>query len=610
MNVENYDDHVSLKDIVKAMKLIPKTIELIKEIDKKSFYTIISFSLIIGICPIITLFGSQHLLNMITTKDFEKVIYAFGFYIAANLFSEIVGSIMEFYQNKFQTLINYKLNYKVMRKCTKLSLKHFEDSEIYDKLQRVQNETSYKPYQVFLSILSLITSIVTLISSITIIINWKPWVLLILVLIPITFSLYFFKIGQREFNVSWERATDRRKSWYLSYLLTRDNTFKEIRSYGIGEYILNKFKSINKAFVKQDIKLFKRRSIFTFIFEFVQQVCTAIILLIIVYSAIIGEILIGNVVGFINALNLIQSNCKSVLNTMYTLYENNLYISQLFEFLDIKEENLIDENKKLMKLNNIESLKIKNLTFKYPNSNNAVLDDINLEITKGERIAIVGPNGSGKSTLVKLISKLYDLEDNSIFYNDHSINDYDDSVLRSCIAILFQDFTKYELTVRENVGFGNIDNISDDEGMRAALDKASAKFISNMDEQLGLWFQNGVQLSGGQWQKIAIARTFFRNASLYILDEPSSALDPIAEKEVIDMFMKMTKDKIGIFISHRLSTAMLADKIVVMNAGEIIGIGTHKELLLNNEVYRRMYEMESLQHQESIQNERKLDSVI
>lgn len=594
MNIEDYNDNVSLKDVVKAVKMIPKTIKLIKQVHKKSFFIIIFLSIILGICPIFTLFGSQYLLNMITTKDFNRVLAAFIFYICANLFSDTIGSIMEYYQNKFQTLINYKLNYKIMNKCIKLSLKDFEDSETYDKLQRVQSETSYRPYQVFLSILNLITSMVTLFSSVSIIINWKPWVLLILVLIPITFSVYFFKIGQREFNINWKRATDKRKSWYLSYLVTRDNTFKEIKSYGIGQYVLNKFDSINSKFVKQDIKLFKKRSIFTFIFEFVQQACTSIILFIIIYSALIGEILIGNVVGFINALNLIQNNCKEILNTVYTLYENNLYISQLFQFLDLEEENFNIENKELKNISDIETLDIKNLTFKYPNSPNVVLNNINLNIKKGERVAIVGANGSGKSTLVKLISKLYEVKENSILYNGISLNNYNEAQLKNCIAVLFQDFTKYEMTVRENVGFGNIESIDNDENMKKALDKASATFISNLDEQLGLWFQDGRQLSGGQWQKIAIARTFFRDASLYILDEPSSALDPIAEKEVIDMFLKMTEDKIGIFISHRLSTAMLADRIIVMNEGEIVGNGTHQELIKNNFVYKKMYELEGI----------------
>ncbi|GAA0068561.1 ABC transporter ATP-binding protein [Clostridium sardiniense] len=604
MDIKDYNDNVSFKDIVYSIKLIPKTIKLIKNINKKNFYLIILFSVIMGISPILTLISSQSLLNAVSTKNINMVIYFLIFYICANLFSEVISSFLEFYQSKFQSLISYKLNYKVMEKCTKLSLKQFEDSEIYDKLQRVQNETAYKPYEVFLSILNIATAVVTLVSSVIIILNWKPWVLIILVLIPAVFSFYFLKIGQREFNIGWERASDKRKSWYLSYLLTKDNTFKEIKLYNLGEYILNKFKVINKRFITEDIKLFKRRTIFTFIFEVVEQICISAILIIIVYSAFIGEILIGNVVGLINALNLIASNCKKILNTVYSLYQNNLYIKQLLEFLDLDEEVEIENLSEIskmekseddIKINYIKNIKIKNLTFSYPTNPKVVLNNINLEINKGERVAIVGRNGSGKSTLVKLLLKLYAIDGEGIYYNDKSINKYKSKDIRRCIATLFQDFVKYELTLRENIAFGDIEEINNDNTIEEVLKKIGIDYVSGLDTQLGLWFEDGVQLSGGQWQKIAIARALFRNASLYVLDEPSSALDPISEKEIINMFMKMTENKIGIFISHRLSTAMLADKIVVMDDGEIVGIGTHNDLMKTNEIYKTMYELESLQ---------------
>src|SRR5690606_12971499 len=197
----------------------------------------------------------------------------------------------------------------------------------------------------------------------------------------------------------------------------------------------------------------------------------------------------------------------------------------------------------------------------------------------------------------KLLLKLYIHENDSIYYNGISINDLDTSQLRKKIGVLFQDFVKYEMKLRENVGFGDITRIENDRELKQTLEKAHVDFISDLNTQLGLWFVDGVQLSGGQWQKVAIARALFRDASLYILDEPSSALDPLSEKEIIDMFMNMTKDKIGIFISHRLTTAKLADKIVVMNEGELIGIGTHHELLNNNDIYRRMYELKTLQNE-------------
>ncbi|MBX4267533.1 ABC transporter ATP-binding protein [Clostridium estertheticum] len=592
MNKVN-NEHVSFKDIVKTIKMIPKIFKLISNMDKKSFVIIIALSLIIGLTPILSLFTSQYLLNMIYKKNFYLVMVAFICYFFVSAFDDFISNIKGYYEFKFESVISYNINVKVMNKCSKLSLKDFENSEIYDKLQRVQEEVAFKPYQVFQSIIQLITAIVTLVSAITILINWKPWVLIVLLIVPAIFSLYFIKISQREFNVEYGRSKERRKSWYLSYILTKDSTFKEIKLYNLSTYILNKFKDINKTFIKQDIKLFKRRSIFTLSFGFIEQICTSSILLIIIYSALLNKMLIGNVVGFIKAISLTESNTKSIINTMYSLYKNNLYINQLFEFLALPEEQ---SNKTLIgnNIDFIENIKIKNLTFKYPTASKEVLKNINLDIKKGERIAIVGQNGSGKSTLVKLLLKLYNTDNDSIFYNNKSINHYNTEQMQSCIGVLFQDFIKYELTLKENVGFGNIGKINEKHEMRGALEKAQVNFIDDLDAQLGLWFDDGIQFSGGQWQKIALARAFFRNASLYVLDEPSSALDPIAEKQIIDMFIEMTKDKIGIFISHRLSTAMLADKIVVMDKGRISGVGTHDVLLKTNAIYKEMYELETI----------------
>lgn len=596
MDLKQYDTHISMKQILNMLKMIPKILNLIKNVDKINYYFIILLSLFSGLCPIITLLTSQKLLNLIQTKNINIILIALIAYILANLLSNCVDSLLEYFNGRFQRLTNFKLNYLIMQKCTRLSLRHFEDSDIYDKLQRVQNETSYKPYSIFLSIIVIMTSLITLISSVIVIVNWKPWVLAILVLIPLLSSLHFFKIAQREFNVLWSRASNNRKSWYLTYLLTRDNAFKEIKLYNLGGYLLNKYKDMNKVFVKEDVYLLKKRTTFTFLFEIIEQICIDIILIIVIYSATIGEILIGNVVGLINALNLVANNSKKILNTIYSLYQDNLYIEQLFDFLSIKEdahENELNLTKKNA-ISKIEKIKVKNLNFSYPSNNVEVLKDINFEINKGETVAIVGKNGSGKSTLVKLLLSLYKVEDNTILFNDDCVNTYDILNLRKNIASLFQDFAKYELTFRENVAFGDIDSINDDKKIKEAIKNIDINYISDLDSQLGVWFNNGMELSGGQWQKIAIARTLFRDASLYILDEPSSALDPIAEKKLIDTFIKMVENKIGIFISHRLSTAKLADKIIVMDKGNVVGVGTHDALFEDNKVYREMYEIETL----------------
>ncbi|WP_110933142.1 ABC transporter ATP-binding protein [Paenibacillus bouchesdurhonensis] len=596
-DTDTVDDRVSFRDIRETMKLLPKTLRLVAASDKRNFFMISLLSLLVGFSPILTLFGSQHLLNMLVTGTFQAVVWAFGIYIVLHLYSDVINSIKSFYEQKFETILRFKINYSVMEKCSKLTLAHLEDAAVYDKLQRVQSEVAYRPFQIFQAIISMITAFITLISSIIILLNWKPWVLLILIVIPVLLSTYFFRIGQREYNVEWNRTSERRKSWYLTYLLTKDVTFKEVKLYGISRYVLSKFENINKKFIKQDIALFKRRTVFTVLFDFIEQICTNVVLFIIIYSAYLGEILIGNVVGFIKALSLIQSNSKLIINTIYTLYQSNLYMSQLFDFLALEEagesvDTLETPAAADNTISRIETIKISDLTFAYPSFAHPVLNNINLEFRRGERIAIVGTNGSGKSTLVKLLIKMYQIDDDMIQFNNKSINSYRTEQLQSCITVLFQDFVKYELTLRENVGFGQIDRMHEEEAISEALFKGKVDFENDLDTQLGLWFDEGKQLSGGQWQKVAIARSFFRDASLYILDEPSSALDPMAEKQIIDMFLQMTKDKIGIFISHRLSTAMLADRIVVMHKGEVIGIGEHQELLKSVSLYREMYELE------------------
>ncbi len=591
-------EQLKLKELLFIMKQMPKTIKLIFTLERSLFLKLILFSIITGILPIVSLYISQELINSLVTirKDVSVVISIFLTYLGVSFCSELISQISEYYNGKFQLNIGYKLNYKVMKKSSNLALKDFENPEIYDKLERVTKEISYKPYQIIQAIITMTTSFVTLLSSIAFLMSWNPKVSLLLLVIPVISLFYFLKIGQQEFFIHWKRAGQERKSWYISYILTHDFSFKELKLYNLKDYLLNKYWDIKKSFIDQDTKILRKKTYLNLIYEIAVQLVGAVIIFIAIMSAFAGKIMVGNVMSYIRSVSLVQSHSQSIMTSIYSIYNSNLYMNQLYEFLELKEEKNQGHKKQIVEP--IHSVIFQNVSFIYPNQGEQTLNHINVSLNKGERIAIVGPNGSGKSTFIKLLTGLYEVQQGDILVNGVNIKELDMDSYMEQIAALFQDFMKYEMTLKENIGFGQIDKLHQTNKMHEVLDIVKADFLKGhssyqFNTQLGLWFDEGRQLSGGQWQKIALARAYFREASLYILDEPSSALDPIAEKETFDTFFSLSKDKIGIFISHRLVAAKLADRIIVMDKGGIVGIGTHEELLKTCPLYKKMDESEN-----------------
>ncbi|KXJ34507.1 ABC transporter ATP-binding protein [Bacillus spizizenii] len=591
-------EQLKLKELLFIMKQMPKTIKLIFTLERSLFLKLILFSIITGILPIVSLYISQELINSLVTirKDVSIVITIFLTYLGVSFCAELISQISEYYNGKFQLNIGYKLNYKVMKKSSNLGLKDFENPEIYDKLERVTKEISYKPYQIIQAIITMTTSFVTLLSSIAFLMSWNPKVSLLLLVIPVISLFYFLKIGQQEFFIHWKRAGKERKSWYISYILTHDFSFKELKLYNLKDYLLNKYWDIKKSFIEQDTKILRKKTYLNLIYEIAVQLVGAVIIFVAIMSAFAGKIMVGNVMSYIRSVSLVQNHSQSIMTSIYSIYNSNLYMNQLYEFLELKEEKSQGHKKQIVEP--IHSVVFQNVSFMYPNQGEQTLRHINVSLHKGERIAIVGPNGSGKSTFIKLLTGLYEVQQGDILINGISIKELDMDSYMNQIAALFQDFMKYEMTLKENIGFGQVDKLHQTNKMHEVLDIVKADFLKShssyqFDTQLGLWFEEGRQLSGGQWQKIALARAYFREASLYILDEPSSALDPIAEKETFDTFFSLSKEKIGIFISHRLVAAKLADRIIVMDKGEIVGIGTHEELLKTCPLYKKMDESEN-----------------
>lgn len=574
------------------IQCIYKTIKLIFGISKTLLILSILLSVFLGFSPIISMILSQELLNALQLqKEIYGLIILFIAYITFSIFSSIITNISNYIDEKLQMKLGYRLNYIIMKKCGQLSLEHFEESEIYNQITRLENDVTYKPYQSLQALMTLITSIISFISSIVILFTWKPMIIIVIILLSCVGLFYYLKIGKEEFNIHYEMSGKEREAWYLSYMLTHDLAFKEINLLNIKEYFLSKYWNIKELIFQRQNGINKKKAIFSCIFEILQEILISIVVLMALISAYYGNILIGNVATYIKTVSLIQSNTNTIIRSLYSIYNNNLYMKLFDDFMNIEvvNENIGKE------IDKIESIELKNVSFNYSN-NKKVLDNVNFKINKGETVAVIGKNGSGKSTLLKLICGLYTINQGEILINGINLRDINKTEYKDRLSVLFQDYVKYEMTLKENIILGDILKDDKRETILNALKLADGDFFdtsSNEDilnVQLGNWFDEGVQLSGGQWQKIALARTYYRDRDVYLLDEPSSALDPDAEINVFSTFYKLSKNSIGLFITHKVAAARKASKIIVLDKGKVVGCGTDEYLSKNCPVYIELKE--------------------
>lgn len=605
--MDNEYEKISIKEIFSSFKCWPQVFKFIKSIDNKYLVIIFFLSIVQGFLPSITIVATQNLINEIQFKMTQKqkgLVATFLFFIGINFLASIIGQVKGYLESVFRLKLSYKTSVIVLEKATTLELEHFENSDIYDMIRRAQGENGDRLYEVFSKMLELLSQIITLVSTAALLIMWKWWIVIIILIVPILSSIYSIKIGNLQYKIQKERAQDSRKSWYLTYLLTNDISFKEIKLYSLSSYFLDKFKFINEIFIKQDKNILNKRTKMNFIFEVLDQVIGAFVMFLIIRAGYVGEILIGNVIAYIRCISNVQSNTSALLWSLVSLYQNNLYINMFFEFINLEvKHKKICEGRKIEKIENIELV---NVSYKYEKRSSYAIKNINLKLDKDSKIALVGHNGSGKTTLIKIICGFYDNYEGDILINGINLKELDLESYRRKMGIVFQDYSRYELSLRENIASGDIEKINEDLKIVNAIENSDGSDIlenvsEGLDSQLGVWFDDGVQLSGGQWQKLALSRAFFRDSDIYILDEPSSALDPISEYNMLCKCCELIKDKMGIFITHRLfSIKRMAAEIVVLKNGEIVENGTHEKLMNEDGYYAYLYNMQNLD--ESISN--------
>ncbi|NQN80270.1 ABC transporter ATP-binding protein [Streptococcus suis] len=583
-------DKITSKQLLSTVFTIPNTLKLIFRLEKKYATYLIVINVLIALFPLGIFYVYQELINAILLQS-NKVLQTLVIYFIVQSVSSIFVQINAFFLEKFNLNLSYSLSKKLITKTSSLELADFENADTYNLVENLTQDSTYKPYQLFNAIISFFSSIISLLVCLFYISTWKTSIALFLLCIPLISLVTFLKIGQLEFLIQWNRVGAERKVWYYIYLLTHDFSFKEIKLNNISDYLINKFSLIKEEFISQDSEISKKKNIFNAILDILLNFINCLVIIMLISAVRAGEILLGNLISLIQALTRINTYSQSMIQSVYIIYNTSLFMEQLFNFFESEQydQSNIYINNTDISLKEVSEINLVDVSYCYPNSSINALSEISLSFKCGELVAIVGKNGSGKSTLVKLLCGLYKPSQGEIVFNGISNKNLDLAFYQKHVSVLFQDFVKYELTLRENIALSNLEILNDTQAIKLALKKFSFEVDLDIDMQLGTWFQDGRQLSGGQWQKLALVRTFLKNASVYILDEPSSALDPVSEKEIFDKFIELSRDHVSIFISHNLKSAKKADKIIVMKDGKVDGVGNHETLLRTNEHYKKMY---------------------
>jgi ATP-binding cassette subfamily B protein len=583
---------------------------LIYQTNKGLFLMSALLHILQGLVPFFSLIVMQNVLNAISSamiNGMELVILPFYIFIFVYLAKLIINSLQTYVEGNLESALAKSLNIMICHKSTQLGLADYENSAINDQLKRASQEAGFRPYQLYSQLAGIASSLITVISSSTWLFLWKWWTVPIILAVSLTSLYSLFKINRQQFDIYMKRTPFYRQSWYLTYLLTNDRAVKEVKIFQLSSYLLNRYSELLESFYKVDKKMLGKLTKYTFIYNLFELAVMLWLVWLVIKETLLNTLMIGSLYGYIQAIMLTQSQVQSIMRNLLQFSQNHLYMEQLFLFVELPTSDPLvrsfqqsNESGNFAKQCefNIKHLELKNVSFQYSGHDNKVLSNISISFQKGQTIAIVGKNGSGKTTLMKVLMQLYDDYSGQILVNGQNIKEYDLMNYQKKIGTVFQDFVHYEMSARKNIGFGSLERMDEDSlildaAKYASIDEVIQSLPQGLETQLGKWFEDGYQLSGGQWQRLAIARAFIRNADLYILDEPSAFLDPVAERDLLELFLDLMKDKIGIFITHRLSSARLAHRIIVMEDGEIIEQGTHDMLLELNGAYAEMYHIQA-----------------
>lgn len=556
--------------------------------------------------PLLSLYLMKVIIDAVTTgianpdkgTTFQQIALLIGLTGIVALANNLCSSIAELVNTAQTQLVTDYMYGIVHAKAIEVDLEFYENSQYQDTLERAQREAYFRPSRILNSLLQVGQNGISLI-GIAGLLFWFDWTLAAALFIATVPGVFVrLKYAGEMYRWQRKRTSTERKSLYLHWMLTHSLYAKEIRLFNLGILFSRRFRQLRQQLYRESLQIATKRSLQSLVTQISATLAVYGSYAFIAYQTLQGTFTIGTLVMYFQAFQRGQDALKGVLNSLAGLYEDNLFLFDLQEFLESKPKVIEASYPKPIPKLRQKGIQFHHVSFQYSSSSRKGLEDISLTIRPGEVVALVGENGAGKTTLIKLLCRLYDPAEGMITFEGINLRDFDPADLRREISVVFQDYAKYHLTASENIWLGNIDLPTNDEHIEEAARKSGADdVIKNLpkgyETLLGNWFEEGEELSIGQWQKVALARAFLRDSQVIVLDEPTSAMDALAEYEVFKNFRKLIEDRAAILISHRLSTVKMADCIYVLEDGRIVESGTHSELVQRGGTYAHLFETQA-----------------
>lgn len=570
----------------------------------------IFFCALNGVLPVVGAYISKDLLNVIAellgvsaTDSLEDnlfvvmrpVMILFGAYFIYLFSNKVVSRLNTMVTGLAGELVVNHIKLKIVDKAKTVDLASFDRPEFYEKLENANREASMRPIHILSATFNVLSALISSVSFIAVLATLSPYAPVIIILAAVPTAIVNFVYRHRNFRYIRMHSKERREMNYYSSLMVNKDNVKEIKILGLGDRFIDKYKDAFERYYKGLKKLIVGESTTQLSIAFISTLVNCALFIYVAYTVVFGDGQIGDYSLYTGALTSISGYISTVFTATATIYEGTLFINNMMEFMAERSSVVPTVNEPIKVTKGLHTVEFCNVSFKYPGSDRFVLKNINLKLEPTDSVVLVGLNGAGKTTFIKLLTRLYDPTEGVILLDGRDIREYDVESLHNLFGIVFQDFGKYAVSAAENIEYGDLRRNHEREDVVTAAKRSDAdEFILNLPDGYDtpltrIFEENGIELSGGQWQKLSVARAFYKESDIMILDEPTASLDAIAEREVFDRFSELAKGKLTIFVSHRLSSATSASKIVVINGGEISEVGNHLSLMEKRGEYYRLF---------------------